>query len=282
MGRSCPAAESAIVLAADAPAGSPPPKSTTHWNFMHDFFHTPLPQLLSQYGYIILFPAGVVAGPPAYVVAGALIAGGALNAVIVTLMLVAADLVGDAAYYSLGRWGHGPLMDGLGRRLNMTPERLQPIEDRFRRNDWILVLVGKSQAFGAVVLYAAGATRMNFVRFLWWNLVATIPKIILFELVGYFFGATVMRSQHSVDVITFVLFGAALVLLIGYWLSAKYLTQRDDRAHPHGPEGAAQLEDGAAPQPVAAVVDAQASAPKVAVKTARKPRATPPQGEVES
>ena len=65
---------------------------------MHDFFHTPLPQLLAQYGYLILFPAGVVAGPPAYVVAGALIAGGALNWLIVTLMLVAADLVGDAAY----------------------------------------------------------------------------------------------------------------------------------------------------------------------------------------
>ncbi len=251
---------------------------------MHDFFHTPLPQLLSQYGYIILFPAGVVAGPPAYVVAGALIAGGALNAVIVTLMLVAADLVGDAAYYSLGRWGHGPLMDGLGRRLKMTPERLQPIEDRFRRNDWILILVGKSQAFGAVVLYAAGATRMNFVRFLWWNLVATIPKIILFELVGYFFGATVMRSQHSVDVITFVLFGTALVLLVAYWLSAKYLTQRDDRTHSVAADGGEG--EAAATAPQTEVFNAEDAAPKAVAASVNPPAtARPPaaqDGEVET
>ena len=256
---------------------------------MHDFFHTPLPQLLAQYGYLILFPAGVVAGPPAYVVAGALIAGGALNWLIVTLMLVAADLVGDAAYYSLGRWGHGPLMDRLGQRLKMTPERLQPIEDRFRRNDWILILIGKSQAFGAVVLYAAGATRMNFVRFLWWNLVATIPKIILFELVGYFFGATVMRSQHSVDVITFVMFGAALVLLVAYWLSAKYITGRDDRTHPATPDASPVLDAGkaqAASPPRTEVVAPQVSAPvatEVAVKAAKPARpAAPREGEVET
>ena len=222
---------------------------------MHDFFHTPLPQLLSQYGYII-----------------------ALNAIIVTIMLVAADLVGDAAYYSLGRWGHGPIVERIGKRLNITPERLQPIEDRFRRNDWILILIGKSQAFGAVVLYAAGATRMNFARFLWWNLVATIPKIILFELVGYFFGATVLRSRHSVDVITFVLFGSALVLLVAYWLSAKYLTQRDDRAHPTADGEPERLQgDGAAE-----IMDAKA-APPVVAEPAGRPQADPsPDGEAEA
>jgi len=193
---------------------------------MHDLFHTPLPQLLSEYGYIILFPAGVIAGPAAYLVAGALIAAGTLDPVIVTLMLVFADLVGDVAYYSLGRWGHGPIVEQIGRRLAITPERLQPFEDRFRRNDWILILIGKTQAFGAVVLYAAGATRMNFVRFLGWNLVGTAPKIVLFELVGYFFGQTVLASRHSVNVITFVMFGSALVLLVAYGLSAKYLKRR--------------------------------------------------------
>ena len=252
---------------------------------MHDFFHTPLPQLLSEYGYVILFPAGVIAGPAAYLVAGAMIASNTLDKVIVTLMLVAADLVGDAAYYSLGRWGHGPLMDGIGRRLSITPERLQPIEDRFRRNDWILILVGKSQAFGAVVLYAAGATRMNFMRFIWWNLVATVPKIIHFELVGYFFGATVLHSQHSVDVISFVLFGSALVLLVAYWLSAKYLTQRDNQTHPAAAGGAAQLVSDAGPPP-SAVVDRPEGPATVAKPTPKRRREPPsdasPDGDVEN
>jgi membrane-associated protein len=253
--------------------------------FMHDFFHTPLPQLLSQYGYIILFPAGVVAGPAAYLVAGALVASGSLNAIIVTIMLVAADLVGDAAYYSLGRWGHGPLVERIGKRLSLTPERLQPIEDRFRRNDRVLILIGKTQAFGAVVLYAAGATRMHFMRFLWWNMVATVPKIILFELVGYFaahfFGQAVFSSRHAIDGITFVLFGGALLLLVAYWFSAKYLKGRSDRDTPSPSNAIGQAADEQ-PAPFTPVHSETPDTPKpvsVAIKKTAKPKPQPrPEG----
>jgi membrane protein DedA with SNARE-associated domain len=237
---------------------------------MHDILHT-LPQLLSQYGYIVLFPAGVIAGPAAYLIAGALIASGALNPVIVTLMLVFADLVGDAAYYSLGRWGHGPLVDRIGARLSLTLERLKPIEDRFRRNDWILILVGKTQAFGAVVLYGAGAVRMNFLRFLMWNVIGTFPKIVIFELVGYFFFHTVMRSRRAIDGITVILFGGSLVLLILYWLSAKYLMRRDTPKQTAGDEPiavpvvSASGTSGSAPRsdaPAPATPDSVAPPPK--------------------
>jgi membrane protein DedA with SNARE-associated domain len=60
------------------------------------------------------------------------------------------------------------------------------------------------------------------------NLIGTFPKVILFELVGYFlgyfFGASVLHSTRYVDVVTASLFTVAMVVLIGsYWLVRRRL-----------------------------------------------------------
>ncbi|HZL01197.1 MAG TPA: hypothetical protein VFC47_15015, partial [Caulobacteraceae bacterium] len=68
---------------------------------MHPVLLPKLASLLSRYGYAVLFPVAVVEGPGAAIVAGALVGSGQLDGVTVILMLVAADLVGDALYYAL-------------------------------------------------------------------------------------------------------------------------------------------------------------------------------------
>jgi len=182
--------------------------------------------LVSQYGYALLFPIAVFEGPAATLLAGALVGTGQLNAYTAFMVLVAADLVGDAFYYALGRWGHSQIIEQIGRRLGLTHDRLQPLEERFRRHDWKLLLVGKTQALGSLVLYFAGAIRMPFVRFMAWNLLATAPKTALFELAGYFLGQTILRSRKYVDIVTVVTFGVALLLLLLYWLSKRYVEKK--------------------------------------------------------
>ena len=179
--------------------------------------------LLSQYGYEVLFPIAVFEGPAATMLAGALVATGQLDAYTTFAVLVAADLVGDAVYYSLGRWGHNHLIEQIGQRLGLTHDKLQPLEVRFKKHDWKLLLVGKTQALGSLVLYFAGAIRMPFLRFMAWNLLATFPKTALFEAAGYFLGQTILRSRKTMDEITLVTFGVALLLLALYWLSKRYV-----------------------------------------------------------
>ncbi len=179
--------------------------------------------LLSQYGYEVLFPIAVFEGPAATLIAGALVATGQLNGYTAFGVLVVADLVGDAFYYALGRWGHSRVLEQLGKRLGLTPEKLAPLEERFRRHDWKLLLVGKTQALGSLVLYFAGAIKMPFGRFMAWNLLATGPKTALFELAGYFLGETILHSRKYIDEVTVVSFGVALLLLVLYWLYKKFL-----------------------------------------------------------
>jgi len=179
--------------------------------------------MLGRYGYWVLIPIAVVEGPAITMVAGALVAAGQMNGVTAAILLILADLLGDALYYSLGRYGNAPLARRMTKWLKVTPERLARLEQRFRDNDWKLIFIGKTQGLGSIILYFAGASRMSFLRYMVLNLVGTVPKVIVFELIGYFLGLGVLSSTHYINYVTAMLFGAALVLLALYWLFRRYV-----------------------------------------------------------
>jgi membrane protein DedA with SNARE-associated domain len=180
--------------------------------------------MLGRYGYWVLIPIAVIEGPAITMVAGALVAANQMNGVTACALLVLADLVGDALYYSLGRYGHGPLARRLTKWLKVTPEKLARLEQRFRANDWKLILIGKTQGLGSIILYFAGASRMPFLRYMVLNLIGTVPKVILFGAIGVLLGESIMSSAHYINYITGAMFAAAaLVLLALYWLFRKYV-----------------------------------------------------------
>ncbi len=190
---------------------------------MHHDLLSQLAPLVSQYGYAVLFPIAVLEGPAVTIVAGALVASEQFNWLTVLVTLVAADLVGDVLYYSLGRWGHTPFLERLEKRLSLTPDRFRPLEEGLRRHDWKILLIGKTQPFGSLILYFAGATKMSVGRYIAFNLLATVPKVLFFEGVGYFLGASIAHSMKYFDYISFLLFGVAGILLYGYYRIRKYL-----------------------------------------------------------
>src|ERR1700743_2846911 len=87
--------------------------------------------LLARYGYAVILPIAVIEGPAMAMVAGALAAAGELNPYSACILLILADLVGDALYYGLGRFGHGPLLGQIGSRPGLTENSLAPPGKRF-------------------------------------------------------------------------------------------------------------------------------------------------------
>ena len=190
---------------------------------MPHFLPMQLIALLGHYGYWVLLPIAVLEGPAITMVAGALVAAGQMDGVTACLLLILADLVGDLLYYALGRYGHGPLAGRISKWLKVTPEKLAKLEQRFRDNDWKLIFIGKTQGLGSVILYFAGASRMPFGRYMLLNLLGTVPKVIVFELIGYFLGLGVMSSTRYINYVTGLLFGAAFLLVALYWLFRRYV-----------------------------------------------------------
>ena len=179
--------------------------------------------LFARYGYAILLPIAVVEGPAVAMIVGALAAAGEMNPFAGCLLLIGADLVGDAGYYALGRFGHAPLLDQISKRLSLTAERLKPLEQRFHANDWKLIMIGKTQALGSIILYFAGASRMSFLRYMALNLIGTTPKVVIFEMAGYFLGQSILHSTRYIDYVTVGLAALAMLLVVLYFVVRRLL-----------------------------------------------------------
>jgi membrane protein DedA with SNARE-associated domain len=118
--------------------------------------------LLQQYGYYILFPFAVFEGPIIGVIAGFLAAAGKMNVLGVFLVLIAGDMVGDVMYYGLGRWGGRTIVVRYGRYIGITPAKMQAAE-RYQdsKSFTALLLFGKTQPTGSIILVAAGPWSRN-------------------------------------------------------------------------------------------------------------------------
>ncbi len=177
--------------------------------------------LLQTEGLWLLFPLAMVEGPIVTVLAAYLARLGELNIVAVYAVVVAADLVGDAVFYTVGRSGLGWVPQRWRTRLGLDPKRQVVLEDHFRQSGARTLLVGKlTHSAGMIVLLAAGASRMRFLPYMFWNLVATIPKSLFFLIVGYTLG----YAYTSID--SYLFRASIVVLLIGVVLGLYWFFRR--------------------------------------------------------
>ncbi len=174
-------------------------------------------EVVRAHGLMFLFPVAVLEGPIVTVIAAWLARAGYFDVFAVYGVCVLADLVGDVMLYALGR--RGPhLPERWRRRLGLGGDRLQKLEAHFRDRGPGTLLFGKvTHSAGFAVLLAAGASRMPFGRFLLYNVLATLPKVLLFVLIGYSFGAAYAAIDTYIFRASLVLM-ALLVVAGGFWL----------------------------------------------------------------
>lgn len=161
------------------------------------------------YGYWLILPLAVVEGPILTVLAGVLVGSGHLDWRWVLALVVIGDLIGDMLYYAVGRWSWGPLKR-LGQRFGLTGHRATRLIERMDHGRVKVLLIGKwTHAIGALVLVAAGIVRMPVVQFLLVNLFATLPKSIVFLLIGIYAG------QHLPSVSNALIYAPVVLLPVG-------------------------------------------------------------------
>jgi len=157
--------------------------------------------VISAHGIAILAPIAVLEGPIVTVIAGSLAQVGLLPLWQVILCVIIADVVGDCLLYAAGRGALGWMPARLLDRLGLTDARLGELARAFETKGMRVLVIGKlTHAAGFAVLIGAGAARMHLPRFVIANLLASIPKSLIFVAIGYLFG-----SAHAA---------------IGEWLSA--------------------------------------------------------------
>lgn len=180
--------------------------------------------ILQDYGLLVLFPVAILEGPIVTVIAAWFARQGLMSIIGVYLVCVVADVVGDAGFYWLGRHGLSPRWQ---RRLGLTPDRRRVLKTVFRQNGARALVLGKlTHSAGAAVLLAAGASRMDFRRFVLWNTVAAVPKTLVFAVIGYSFGWA--AEQINGWIAGFSLAMLVLILLAAGAWAAQRVRQRGD------------------------------------------------------
>jgi membrane-associated protein len=200
---------------------------------------THLADLLREYGgwtYAILFliifcETGLVVTPflpgdSLLFAAGAVVATAnsqpgqpALNVFLLWLLLVVAAVIGDSVNYQIGRW--------LGLRVFKEDARVMKTEYLRRTEAFYAKHGGKTIILARFIPivrtyapFVAGASRMDYPRFLSFNIIGGVVWITLFLFAGYFFGnIPVIQKNFEYVVIGIILVSVVPVLI--EWMKSR-------------------------------------------------------------
>ena len=188
---------------------------------------------LRHYGYLavggVLFleDFGVPLPGETMLIAASLYAGtGALNIWLVALVALIAAVAGDNVGFIIGHFGGRALIDRFGKYVFLTPDRLDKIEDFFRRRGAAVVVIarfveGLRQANGLI----AGTVGMRWRTFFAANILGATLWVAVWASLGYFAGSHVETISTY---FTYVAIGLAVVvvLVIGRHVVAHRRRQR--------------------------------------------------------
>ncbi len=175
-------------------------------------------QWVLAHSYFLMFVAMLIEGPVVTAAAAFAVALGYFNLVIVFILALLGDLVADIIYYFIGYASRITIVDKIGHRFGLTEKRIKRIEHLAKQHSWKTLLVLKLTPFiptpGLIIV---GTTKMPLRRFTFYSLAITLPKTILFMLVGYYFGKSYdMLSRYFKNGFFAVLIAAVIILAIYY------------------------------------------------------------------
>lgn len=141
-------------------------------------------ELLLTYKYVILIPLAIIEGPIVTVVAGFLVTLKVFNPLLVYVVMVIGDVVGDAGIYYIGYSGKRFL-----KYFKITDEKLERAKNYFKDNHKKAIIMSKLvHGIGFTGLIAAGASHVPYKRyFVTCTLISVVQSFIML-MIGIFFG----------------------------------------------------------------------------------------------
>ena len=140
----------------------------------------------------------------------------ALNIFFLWLLLMAAAVIGDSVNYQIGRW--------LGLRVFKDDARIMKTEYLRRTEAFYAKHGGKTIILARFIPivrtyapFVAGASRMDYPRFLSFNIIGGVVWITLFLFAGYFFG-NIPFIQKNFEYVVIVIVLLSVVPVIMEWL----------------------------------------------------------------
>lgn len=177
--------------------------------------------VISQ-GYWIIFLAMLIEGPIVTAAAAFAVALGYFNLFAIFGLSLAGDLVADVIYYAIGYWGRITLVERFGHYFGLTHERIMRMESLMRDHAIkTLIALKLTPVLPTPGLMIVGATKMDLKKFATISILITLPKSIVFMIIGYYFGQEYDKYSAYVKSSGYVILAIAVVVIIANYLWIK-------------------------------------------------------------
>lgn len=174
---------------------------------------------LEHYKYFAIFPLAFIEGPIITIIAGFLSSLGYINIFFAYLVIIAGDLTSDFLYYFLGNKGGIKFVGKWGRYLGIAEQHVESLEKYFDKHGGKMLFLGKiSHGIGTAFLVAAGLAKMPFIKFLFYNSLATFLKSFALILIGFYFGYAFATINSYLEKIAVLSVAITITFLIAYLL----------------------------------------------------------------
>lgn len=164
-------------------------------------------QLLLTYKYLILIPLSIIEGPIVAVICGFLVTINILNLLLVYVILVIGDIVGDGIIYYIGYSGKRFL-----KYFRITDEKLEKAKMYFHENHKKAIIASKLfHGIGFTGLVAAGASHVPYKRyFKTCTLISLIQSAVMLT-IGILFGHAYVQIGKYFD---YYAAGVSIIVLV--------------------------------------------------------------------
>lgn len=184
-------------------------------------------QFLSDYGYWIMVPLMAIEGPVVTILASFMATLGMFNIVVVFVLSVFGDMLGDVLWYWAGRlWGMR-FVQHVGRHVGVTEELVLKMEKFFNNHGGKTIFAVKSTTgLCWATFVAAGIVKMNFGRFLAASFLGGIFWSAFLVAMGYFFGEFYQEIAQKIKYAGWIIFGLAAATFVGVNVYKKKRSQK--------------------------------------------------------
>lgn len=191
--------------------------------------YTNIARIFLTHGYPVIFFLVLIEGPIVTIISSFFASMGYLNVFILYPLILFSDMVGDILWYYVGYFGRNLTGSWWTRFLGLPGpggfEGFKRLIDKFEENQGMVLFTAKlTHAVGFPFLIASGVFRLDIKRFILFNLLAAVPKTLIFMVLGYYFG----RASYIIG--RYLNYSAVIgIILLALAIAAYLLVQRYSR-----------------------------------------------------
>ncbi|MEA2007347.1 MAG: DedA family protein [Patescibacteria group bacterium] len=182
---------------------------------MFEFSVEELSRSLPSWGYPIMLLLMIVEGPIVTMLAAFLASLGIFSWVVVFVLSVTGDILGDVILYAIGFFGGKRVADKSQKMLGVGQEMIERLEKRFDKSGAKIVFYVKSTTgLCWIAFILAGTVRMPFQKFLVYSLLGGVVWSGILVGLGYFFGFAAEQIDRYIKFAGWAIFAVALLVFV--------------------------------------------------------------------